>query len=96
MEKMERLVASRPTNNKKVWRLSLVGATALLLFGIIYIKWNVTYISDAAIQQAVFHSLSKEEQEALGDRAWRYFKVEKMNLKDIPTISSMNFSQKTH
>ncbi|MGZ9584963.1 hypothetical protein [Paenibacillus marinisediminis] len=78
----------------KHWRLWLVGAAVLLLIGFFYIQLSTAYISNDAIQQAVFRSLPKEEQEALGDRAWRYFKVEKVKLKDVPSIINSNFSQK--
>lgn len=78
----------------KGWRLWLIGVISLLLIGFLYIQWSTAYISKEALQQAVYRSLPKEEQEALGVNAWRYFIVEKVNVTDVPTIRNWSFTQR--
>ena len=80
----------------KLQKLWLIGIIVILLLGFLYIQWSTAYISHEALQKAVYRSLPKEEQEALGVGAWRYFKVEQVNLNDVPPISNWSFSQRFH
>lgn len=80
----------------KNWKLWLIGVIIILLLGFLYIQWSTAYISHEALQKAVYRSLPKEEQEALGVGAWRYFKVEQVNVNDVPPISNWSYSQRFH